>query len=132
MKSCMQNIFKILTISLSVFVLGCAAKVIIDKRPNLAFPVVVDQQTNDWVIIDQGYVVKYSKWGLNTQIETISAELTTNKTVKFNLGGLHSTISTNTLHFKLEDIQKVIGLLRETQMTMEQTNGVVQTEITTD
>ena len=42
---------------------GCMATVTVDKRPNLALPIVSqDNKTNDWVIVDQGYEVKYRKW----------------------------------------------------------------------
>ena len=43
----------------------------------------------------------------------MSAEITTNRTVSFPLGGLHSNVSTNGLIIKLEDLVKVSQLLRE-------------------
>ena len=96
------------------FLVGCMATVTVDKRPNLALPIVSgDNKTNDWVIVDQGYQVKYKKWGFSTSIEEMSAELTTNKTVKFQLGGLHSIAPTNSISIKLEDLLKIATLFRE-------------------
>lgn len=93
---------------------GCMATVTVDKRPNLALPIVSgDNKTNDWVIVDQGYQVKYKKWGFSTSIEEMSAELTTNKTVKFQLGGLHSIAPTNSISIKLDDLLKIATLFRE-------------------
>lgn len=102
-----------ITLGLALLV-GCMATVTVDKRPNLAFPIVSgDNKTNDWVIVDQGYQVKYKKWGFSTSIEEMSAELTTNKTVKFQLGGLHSIAPTNSISIKLEDLLKIATLFRE-------------------
>ena len=91
-----------------VFFAGCFAKVTVDKRPNLALPLYSESSTNpvEYVIVDQGYKVKYLKWGFNTDIQSMSAEITTNKTVNFQLGGLHS-YSTNSVTLKLEDIVKI-------------------------
>ncbi len=90
------------------------ATVTVDKRPNLALPIVSeDNKTNDWVIVDQGYQVKYKKWGFSTSIEEMSAELTTNKTVKFQLGGFHSIAPTNSISIRLEDLLKIATLFRE-------------------
>ena len=47
---------------------GCRAYLSIDKRPSIALPVIHNSTTNDYVIVDQGYVVNYSKWGFNTEI----------------------------------------------------------------
>ena len=88
-----------ITLGLALLV-GCMATVTVYKRPNLALPIVSgDNKTNDWVIVDQGYQVKYKKWGFSTSIEEMSAELTTNKTVKFQLGGLHSIAPTNSVSY---------------------------------
>ena len=93
---------------------GCMATVTVDKRPNLALPIVSqDNKTNDWVIVDQGYEVKYRKWGFSTSIESMSAEITTNKTVNFQLGGLHSIAPTNSISIRLEDLLKIATLFRE-------------------
>lgn len=48
---------------------GCFAKVTVDKRPNLALPIYSEfSKTNpvEYVIVDQGYQVKYRKWGFST------------------------------------------------------------------
>lgn len=104
-----------ITLGLALFV-GCMATVTVDKRPNIALPIVsCDNKTNDWVIVDQGYRVKYKKWGFSTTIEEMSAELTTNKTVKFQLGGLHSIAPTNSISIRLEDLLKIATLFRESE-----------------
>ena len=95
---------------------GCMATVTVDKRPNLALPIYSSNTTTnpvEYVIVDQGYKVKYKKWGFSTSIEEMSAELTTNKTVKFQLGGLHSIAPTNSISIKLEDLLKIATLFRE-------------------
>ena len=95
---------------------GCFAKVTVDKRPNLALPIYSESsETNpvEYVIVDQGYQVKYTKWGFSTEIDSMSAEITTNKTVSFQLGGLHSTAPTNSISIKLDDLLKIASLLRE-------------------
>ena len=53
------------------------------------------------------------KFGFNTDIQSMSAEITTNKTVNFQLGGLHSNIATNWFTIKLEDLLKIVSLFRE-------------------
>lgn len=92
---------------------GCRAYLSIDKRPSLALPVIQNSTTNDYVIVDQGYVVNYSKWGFNTEIQSMGVELSTNKTVKFTLGGFNSTIVTNSLNIKLDDMFKILKFFRE-------------------
>ena len=95
---------------------GCVAKVIVDKRPNLALPIYSESsKTNpvEYVIVDQGYEVKYTKWGFSTEIDSMSAEITSNKTVSFQLGGLHSTAPTNSISIKLDDLLKIATLFRE-------------------
>ena len=80
-----------------IILCGCVAKVTVDKRPNLALPIYNPSNTNlvqEYVIVDQGYKVRYMKIGFNTDIQSMSAEISTNKTVTFSLGGLHS-YSTN-------------------------------------
>jgi hypothetical protein len=63
---------KTCTIVLSIALLalcGCFAKVTVDKRPNLALPIYSESsKTNpvEYVIVDQGYQVKYTKWGFST------------------------------------------------------------------
>ena len=99
-----------------VFLMGCMAKVTVDKRPNLAFPIYSESsKTNpvEYVIVDQGYEVKYTKWGFSTVIDSMSAEITTNKTVNFQLGGLHSIAPTNSISIRLDDLLKIASLLRE-------------------
>ena len=95
---------------------GCVAKVIVDKRANLALPIYSESsKTNpvEYVIVDQGYEVKYTKWGFSTEIDSMSAEITSNKTVSFQLGGLHSTAPTNSISIKLDDLLKIATLFRE-------------------
>lgn len=43
----------------------------------------------------------------------MTAELTTNKTVKFTLGGFNSTMVTNSLNIKMDDMFKLMKLFRE-------------------
>ena len=96
---------------------GCRAYLSIDKRPSLALPVIQNSTTNDYVIVDQGYVVNYSKWGFNTEIQSMGVELTTNKTVKFTLGGFNSTIVTNTFSIRMDDVFNMLKLFREVNST---------------
>lgn len=107
--------FALLASTLAIALLaGCMAIVTVDKRPNLALPIVSqDNKTNDWVIVDQGYEVKYRKWGFSTSIESMSAEIATNKTVNFQLGGLHSIAPTNSISIRLDDLLKIATLFRE-------------------
>lgn len=53
------------------------------------------------------------KLGFNTDIQSMSAEITTNKTVNFQLGGLHSNVATNGFTIRLEDLLKIASLFRE-------------------
>jgi hypothetical protein len=106
--------------------MGCMATVTVDRRPNLALPIVSqDNKTNNWIIVDQGYEVKYRKWGFSTSIEEMSAELTTNKTVKFQLGGLHSISPTNSISIKLNDLIKIASLFRESTNDV----SIVETQV---
>lgn len=110
----------------AVAVVGCMAKVTVDKRPNLALPVYSESGTTnpvEYVIVDQGYLVKYSKFGFSTDIESMSAEIHTNRTVSFNIGGLHSHY-TNSVSLKLDDLLKVVQLFRESGIAS--TNIVVE------
>ena len=112
MKNCIVVFLSIALLALC----GCFAKVIVDKRPNLALPIYSESsKTNpvEYVIVDQGYEVKYTKWGFSTVIDSMSAEITTNKTVSFQLGGLHSTAPTNSISIKLDDLLKIATLFRE-------------------
>lgn len=124
---------KILNYALAIglaFLVGCMATVTVDKRPNLALPIVSqDNKTNDWVIVDQGYEVKYRKWGFSTSIESMSAEITTNKTVNFQLGGLHSIAPTNSISIKLDDLLKMATLFRESQVAGTNEISIVETPI---
>ena len=99
------------------FLCGCRAYLSIDKRPSLALPVIQNSTTNDYVIVDQGYVVNYSKWGFNTEIQSMGVELSTNKTVKFTLGGFNSTIVTNTFSIKIDDVFNMLKLFRDVNST---------------
>lgn len=56
---------------IAVLFVGCMAKVTVDKRPNLALPIYSQANTNivqEYVIVDQGYKVRYVKFGFNTDI----------------------------------------------------------------
>ncbi len=100
---------------IAIIVAGCMAKVTVDKRPNLALPIYTNTSTNpvEYVIVDQGYKVRYMKIGFNTDIQSMSAEINTNKTVNFQLGGLHSNVATNGFVIKLEDLLKISQLFRD-------------------
>ena len=105
-------------IALCLIVLcGCRAYLSIDKRPSIALPIIQNSITNNYLIVDQGYVVNYSKWGFNTEIQSMGVELTTNKTVKFTLGGFNSTIVTNSLNIKLDDMFKILKFFRDVNST---------------
>ena len=103
---------------------GCRAYLSIDKRPSLALPVIQNSTTNDYVIVDQGYVVNYSKLGFNTEIQSMGVELSTNKTVKFTLGGFNSTIVTNSLNIKLDDMFKILKFFRDVNSNIT-TNDII-------
>ena len=103
---------------------GCRAYLSIDKRPQIALPVIHNSTTNDYVIVDQGYVVNYSKWGFNTEIQSMGVELSTNKTVKFTLGGFNSTIVTNSLNIKLGDMFKILKFFRDVNSNIT-TNDII-------
>ena len=57
--------------------------------------------------------------GFNTEIQEMRAEITTNRTVVFSLGGLHSTTYTNSIIFKVEDLFKLASHFRECSSTNE-------------
>ena len=100
----------------AIVLAGCMAKVTVDKRPAVALPIYSQSNTNlvqEYVIVDQGYKVRYMKIGFNTDIQSMSAEITTNKTVNFHLGGLHSNSPTNNLQIKFEDIVNLFKLVRD-------------------
>ncbi len=102
------------------FLAGCFAKVTVDRRANLALPIYSAQSpTNpvEYVIVDQGYKVNYFKVGFSTDIESMSAEICSNKTVKFNLGGLHSSSPTNAISIKLNELLSLLKYVKEIQAT---------------
>jgi hypothetical protein len=104
----------------AIVVAGCMAKVTVDKRPAVALPIYSQSNTNlvqEYVIVDQGYKVRYMKIGFNTDIQSMSAEITTNKTVNFQLGGLHSNVATNGFIIKMEDLMKISQMFREGYIT---------------
>lgn len=103
-----------IVVATAIALSGCMAKVLVDRRPNIALPIYGNNSTNpvEYVIVDQGYQVRYWKLGFNTDIEHMSAEITTNKTVNFQLGGLHTTSPTNSITIKLEDLLKIATLFR--------------------
>ena len=99
---------------IAIVVAGCMAKVTVDKRPNIALPLYSESSPTNpvqYVIVDQGYIVKYSKFGFSTDIESMSAEISTNKTVSFQLGRLHS-YATNSITVKLDDLMKISQMFR--------------------
>ena len=109
--------------TMMVILFGCFAKVTVNKRPNVALPIYdaysqIYYPTNppvvvNYMFLDQGYEVEYRKFGFNTDIQSMSAEITTNKTVSFHLGGLHSTaMTTNSLSIKLDEIFKIAQIFR--------------------
>ena len=67
--------------------------------------------------------MNYSKWGFNTEIQSMGVELATNKTVKFTLGGFNSTIVTNSLNIRLDDVFKLLKLFRDVNGTT--TNDII-------
>lgn len=105
----------------AVVVAGCMAKVTVDKRPNLALPVYSESGTTnpvEYVIVDQGYLVRYIKFGFSTDIESMSAEIATNRTVKFTLGGLHS-YTTNNVTVRLEDLVNILKVFRDSTNSVD-------------
>ena len=107
-------------ILLAVFLCGCLAKVTVVKRPNLALPICHSSTNNlptDYVIVDQGYEVRYFKIGFSTDIESMSAEINSNKTVSFTLGGLHSTSPTNAINIKFDELLSLLKYVKEVQET---------------
>ena len=127
-----MNKIQLILCSLLLLLVGCFAKVTVDKRPNLALPIYSESsKTNpvEYVIVDQGYQVKYTKWGFSTQIDSMSAEITSNKTVNFHLGGLRSIAPTNSISIRLEDLLKIAGMFREVNGGLVLTNGASIVEL---
>ena len=121
-----MNKIPLILCSLILLLVGCFAKVTVDKRPNLVLPIYSESsKTNpvEYVIVDQGYQVKYTKWGFSTQIDSMSAEITSNKTVNFHLGGLRSIAPTNSISIRLDDLLKIAGMFREVNGGLVLTNG---------
>ena len=111
--------FKMACAALALFLLmGCLSSVKVDKRPNLALPI-YDSESNivEYAQIDQGYSVKYTRYGFNTEIQELSASLTTNKTVTFTLGGFNSTTPTNAVNISLSELLNLLKSAREQQET---------------
>ena len=127
-----MNKIPLILCSLILLLVGCFAKVTVDKRPNLALPIYSESsKTNpvEYVIVDQGYQVKYTKWGFSTQIDSMSAEITSNKTVNFHLGGLRSIAPTNSISIRLDDLLKIAGMFREVNGGLVLTNGASIVEL---
>ena len=127
-----MNKIPLILCSLILLLVGCFAKVTVDKRPNLALPIYSESsKTNpvEYVIVDQGYQVKYTKWGFSTQIDSMSAEITSNKTVNFHLGGLHSIAPTNSISIRLDDLLKIARMFREVNGGLVLTNGASIVEL---
>ena len=127
-----MNKIQLILFSLLLLLVGCFAKVTVDKRPNLALPIYSESsKTNpvEYVIVDQGYQVKYTKWGFSTQIDSMSAEITSNKTVNFHLGGLRSIAPTNSISIRLDDLLKIAGMFREVNGGLLLTNGASIVEL---
>ena len=53
----------------------------------------------------------------------MGVELSTNKTVKFTLGGFNSTIVTNTFSIKIDDVFNMLKFFREVNSTT--TNDII-------
>lgn len=106
--------------SILILFTGCMSSVKVDKHPNLALPI-YDSTSNivEYVQIDQGYSVKYTKWGFNTEIQELSASLTTNKTVTFTLGGFNSTTPTNAVNIGLAELLKLLKTIRSDSSIIE-------------
>lgn len=127
-----MNKIPLILCSLILLLVGCFAKVTVDKRPNLVLPIYSESsKTNpvEYVIVDQGYQVKYTKWGFSTQIDSMSAEITSNKTVNFHLGGLRSIAPTNSISIRLDDLLKIAGMFREVNGGLVLTNGASIVEL---
>ena len=127
-----MNKIPLILCSLILLLVGCFAKVTVDKRPKLALPIYSESsKTNpvEYVIVDQGYQVKYTKWGFSTQIDSMSAEITSNKTVNFHLGGLRSIAPTNSISIRLDDLLKIAGMFREVNGGLVLTNGASIVEL---
>ena len=54
----------------------------------------------------------------------MGVELSTNKTVKFTLGGFNSTIVTNSLNIKLDDMFKILKFFRDVNSSIT-TNDII-------
>ena len=54
----------------------------------------------------------------------MGVELSTNKTVKFTLGGFNSTIVTNSLNIKLGDLFKILKFFRDVNSNIT-TNDII-------
>ena len=54
----------------------------------------------------------------------MGVELSTNKTVKFTLGGFNSTIVTNSLNIKLDDMLKILKFFRDVNSNIT-TNDII-------
>ena len=54
----------------------------------------------------------------------MGVELSTNKTVKFTLGGFNSTIVTNTFSIKIDDVFNMLKLFREVNSNIT-TNDII-------
>ena len=127
-----MNKIPLILCSLILLLVGCFAKVTVDKRPNLVLPIYSESsKTNpvEYVIVDQGYQVKYTKWGFSTQIDSMSAEITSNKTVNFHLGGLRSIAPTNSISIRLDDLLKIAGMFREVNGGLVLTNAASIVEL---
>ena len=58
----------------------------------------------------------------------MGVELSTNKTVKFTLGGFNSTIVTNSLNIKLDDMFKMLKLFRDVNNITNEIQFIVDEE----
>lgn len=123
----MKSIRAILTttIFLGILVSGCLSSVKVDKRPNVALPI-YDSSSNivEYVQIDQGYSVRYMRLGFSTEIQELSASLTTNKTVTFTLGGFNSTVPTNAVNISLTDLLKLARDVQKSEQDVQNEQDV--------
>ena len=69
----MKWAYAIVGVAIAISVAGCMARVVVDKRPPFALPVYSESScttTNpvNYIIVDQGYEVRYMKFGFSTDI----------------------------------------------------------------
>ena len=99
---------------------GCHAHISIDKRPSIGIPILDEGgHTNSVVVLDQGYVVRYAKWGFNTEVQNMAIEITTNRTVKVDIGELNSVSSITNFTLHLDELLDAVQMFREAERDAE-------------